>query len=110
MGVDWYSCNHCGGSFPDCGDFKMCECGYRWCSYECAEADGYKHKYWTDENGEDWEEQSCQYCRKEEFEDSALLEHALELLNLTRSELMEKYKFTLNSSNFGDVIVKNIPR
>ena len=35
---------------------------------------------------------SCKYCREEDFEDNVLLEYALELLNMERKELIEKYK------------------
>lgn len=43
MGVDWLSCNRCGSTFPDCGDFVRCsdDCYKEWCSEQCAEADGY---------------------------------------------------------------------
>lgn len=41
MGVEYYTCNYCGETFSDCGDFVGCECGTKWCDDECAEADGY---------------------------------------------------------------------
>lgn len=41
MSIDYYSCKHCGDSFPDVVDYVCCECGECWCSEECAETDGY---------------------------------------------------------------------
>jgi|HubBroStandDraft_4_1064222.scaffolds.fasta_scaffold00029_31 hypothetical protein len=46
MGVDWYPCNYCGRTFPDCGDYVLCSgndgnCGTEWCSDKCAEKEGY---------------------------------------------------------------------
>ena len=38
MSIDYYSCNNCGETFPDCGDYVSCEgCGTKWCCDECAE-------------------------------------------------------------------------
>ena len=43
MGVDWLSCNWCGETFPDCGDFVNCndDCYKVWCCEKCAKEDGY---------------------------------------------------------------------
>jgi hypothetical protein len=86
MGVDWLTCNYCGETFPDCGDYVYCEeCGTRWCSVECAEADGY---VW-DETSEHFE--TCKFCRGEDHTDEVLLEFALELLKMDREDLIEEY-------------------
>ena len=114
MGVDWIACNRCGETFPDCGDFVVCEnCCTEWCSWECAEEDGYKpehcNKYPELENRdemEDYREENCQhdnccnceyyepdsckYCRHEDYDDETLLEKALELLNMSREDLVKK--------------------
>ena len=46
MSIDYYSCEHCGDTFPDCGSYISCgNCGTMWCSDECADADGYKIEY-----------------------------------------------------------------
>ena len=89
MGVDWYACEKCGETFPDCGDFVRCECGVKWCSDECAEEDGYKYTYDEEEN---IEERSCKFCREEDFTDTELLEFILILDSVTRKELVEMYK------------------
>lgn len=43
MGVDWLSCERCGETFPDCGDFVSCndDCYKVWCCDECAKEDGF---------------------------------------------------------------------
>lgn len=89
MGIDWYSCNKCGETFPDCGDYVGCECGEHWCSEECASEHGYRREEACEEN--DWVESSCKYCRKEDVEDYALLSTALKLLGLTREDLVKKH-------------------
>lgn len=43
MSIDYYSCENCGTTFPDCGDYVNCECGKRWCSDKCADEDGYEN-------------------------------------------------------------------
>ena len=94
MGVDYYACESCGDTFPDCGDFVSCECGKRWCSDECAEADGHQEEEdgFTPEGSKWSQETSCNFCRKEEFEDYDLLELAQELLGKSRHDLIELYK------------------
>lgn len=85
MGVDWYSCEKCGDTFPDCGDYVRCDsCGRHWCSDECAEAEGYIR-------GDDEDEEGCNFCRGEDVEDSNLLRYCLEALTLTRSECVKAY-------------------
>lgn len=98
MGVDYYSCNFCGETFPDCGHYVNCECGYNWCSEECAEADGYIYKEW-EEDGEEKESYSCNFCREEDFESSELLQFALEKLNLTREDLVDEFKKSKQDTN-----------
>lgn len=117
MSVDYYACDYCGDIFCDCGDYVSCECGKHWCSEECAEEDGFERGHCglnkdTDDgvpeedcdfakNGEcnswgyeceHWTKESCKYCRNEDFDDYKLLNFALEVLNVTREELIEDYK------------------
>jgi hypothetical protein len=97
MGVDYLVCNNCGDTFPDCGSFVSCECGERWCSQSCAEADGYEYREYEDEDGEmveDEEESTCNFCREEDFEDYELLTFALSQLDLSRGDLIKLYKET----------------
>lgn len=121
MGVDWLSCNNCGNTFPDCGDFVRCndDCSKEWCSESCAKDDGYtkaKCKLGLDIDIEGFLEDdpsecpvycnsseeymecdgcvnyiptSCMYCRKEDYEDSELLNFALKMLDISRNDLIE---------------------
>ena len=113
MGVWYYTCENCGKNFPDCGYYVSCECGTRWCSDECAKEDGYvvEHcrKYPDLINRDEMEEyreehcdfkdccdceyyepDGCKYCRNEDYEDDVLLDKALELLNMSRQDLIDK--------------------
>jgi hypothetical protein len=105
MSVDYLVCKHCGDTFCDCGDFVSCECGEDWCSDECAETDGYKREscksgYDIDDKEcekscygcENYLESSCNFCRKEDFEDDKLLEFTLKLLKTDRQSLINLYK------------------
>jgi len=114
MGIDYIACNNCGRTFPDCGSYIICEnCSTEWCSDECAEEDGYipehcskypelDERYLMDEYREDhcnyddcysceyYAPDSCKYCRHEDYDDETLLEKALELLGMSREDLVEK--------------------
>lgn len=96
MSVDYYVCERCGETFPDCMDgIVWCECGNVWCCLECAYKDGYQFGVEVDEDGEEYETEegsSCKYCRGEEFYDNELLEYSLELLQMTKEELVIKLK------------------
>lgn len=111
MGVDWYPCKRCGTTYPDCGDYVSCSCGKSWCSDKCAEEDGYIQEYcklgkliddqiaeeeceFADKDNNCWQcsdyvEESCKYCREEDFDDAVLLEYALVGLKMSREELIE---------------------
>jgi len=84
MSIDYFSCNYCGNTFNDCGDYVSCDCGMTWCDDECARKDKYRQKR-NDES-------SCKYCREEDFEDLVLLKYALKELKLTRKQLVTNYK------------------
>jgi hypothetical protein len=94
MGVDWYSCKNCGETFPDCGDYTGCECGEHWCCDDCAEADGfqYEEEGFTPEGSKWSQETSCNFCRKEDYDEFELLRFALDKLGLSREQLIELYK------------------
>lgn len=86
MSVDYYSCNYCGETFPDCGDYVSCEgCGNCWCSEECAEEQGFR----IDVDNDEEYSTSCNFCRGEDYEDYELLEKALELLKISREDLIK---------------------
>ena len=95
MGIYYFACDYCGETFPDCGYYVSCEsCGTRWCSDECANEDGFVYR----ESHCDFEDcteckhyrpDSCKYCRKEDYDDATLLEKALELLKISREDLVK---------------------
>lgn len=113
MSVDYLVCENCGDTFPDCGYYVTCEgCGTDWCSDECAQEDGFvrehcsKYSYLNNRDlMEEYREEycnfeycteceyynpeSCKYCRKEDYEDYVLLDKALELLGMSREELVK---------------------
>ncbi|UJH95726.1 hypothetical protein [Bacillus phage vB_BtM_BMBsp2] len=94
MSSDMGTCNFCGDTFSKCGEFVGCDCNKSWCSDSCAEADGFQHEEdgYTPP-GSSWEQEtSCDYCRKEDFDDNVLLEYALDLLRMDRGQLVEMYK------------------
>lgn len=115
MGVEFYTCDNCGETFADCGEYVSCEtCCTKWCCDECAEEDGYvgehcklhpdlddydimyeymkKHcKYDSCTDCEHYVPYSCKYCRKEDYPDNVLLDYCMELLGVTRDQLVEKY-------------------
>lgn len=116
MSVDYYTCHKCEETFCDCGEYVSCECGNVWCSEECAEEDGFiaehckKHDVygWSDMNDErkirgcdysycsdscpEYVRDSCKYCREEDYEDRFLLKKALEVLKISREDLIKIVK------------------
>lgn len=85
MGVEFFPCDYCHESICDCGDYKRCECGRRWCDLKCAEKDGYVQE------DEDGEEKSCSFCRNEAAEDSDLFNFLLKKYNLERDTVLSEY-------------------
>ena len=117
MGISYYVCSECGDTYPDySSDSVYCEnCDTGWCSEECAEKAGYVREHckkyldlYDRDEMEDWREEncdfedctecehyvsdSCKYCRGEDFEDDILFKKALELLNMTREDLVKIMK------------------
>lgn len=114
MSLDYYVCDKCQNVTVNyC---VRCEnCGRTWCSDECASEDGHrptfcdKYEVFGDDEVElcrkihkcEYDDcikcdylvpESCKYCREEDFEDYKLLKYALQLLNMTRQELIDKIK------------------
>ena len=81
MSVDFYSCDCCGETFPDCGFYITCDCGKKWCSHLCAEDDGY-----------DGEKDSCSFCRNEKFTDTQLLEYIMNVQHINRQVIIDSMK------------------
>lgn len=89
MGVDWYSCSECGETFPDCGEYCVCEeCGTWWCSEKCAEKGGAE----VDDDSESYTYiVSCKFCREEDAPDSELLAFVLSRLDIDRRSFVYEY-------------------
>ncbi|OPH61883.1 hypothetical protein BC351_01175 [Paenibacillus ferrarius] len=95
MGVDWYTCNHCEGTFSDAGHYGQCSnCEDSYCG-DCY--DEFIEKYGTiDKTHERYSMYGsslieCDHCNGTEVSESELLTHALMKLNISRDELKEEY-------------------
>lgn len=90
MGVDFFPCDHCGDTICDCGVYYHCRdiCERKWCSKECAAAEGWRA---DKEDADDSNDYSCIFCRYEDAEDSELFHFLLEKYNLTRGEVLKMY-------------------
>jgi hypothetical protein len=85
MGVDFYACQNCGETYPDCGDYFTCStCESSFCSDECGGC-----------QVADDDTTSCVLCRVEVILDSDLLDFLLKGHNLTRSEAEALYRADL---------------
>ena len=83
MGVDYYPCDGCGGSYADCSEYIFgCDCGESYCSKECGDRQ-------TDPENEDY--YTCIMCRKEELRDYKLIAFLLSKLQLTRQAAVKLY-------------------
>lgn len=95
MGAEFLSCSYCGEGFSDYdAGWTSCRCGRDWCSPECAEADGYREV-----NGE----QSCNYCRGEDFEDYELLNFVISALGVNREDLVAFHKESRDQLKKGNI-------
>lgn len=90
MGVDYYTCDYCGKTFPDCCYYISCDCTRMWCSDVCAEKDGYENR--ENEEIEDGDDLiSCNFCRGEDVVDSDLLKFMIKHFKTTRSKMIDLY-------------------
>ena len=105
-----------GNGNPTCNE-EGGGCSKVWCSAECAKADGHikeycklgrkvvqgypeseeykcdlalkSNGYLSCEECNNYVAESCSYCRNEAFEDSELLEYALKMLDISKSDLIQ---------------------
>lgn len=69
MGVDYYTCQNCSDTFPDCGYYFTCNgCESMFCSNECGKKQSVDGK-------NRWNEDltSCIFCRHEAVTDRSVL-------------------------------------
>lgn len=93
MGVDFFTCDNCGETFNDCGDYAHCEtCGQYLCP-DCMRKYGVGHSMiMPNKDSEDDGYDPCPFCTKQIVNDKSLLEFALKELKTTREDLAKKYK------------------
>jgi hypothetical protein len=105
MGVDFYACENCGHTFPDCGDYFGCECGAIFCSSECgvriSEEVPTGDKY---ADGEDKYEDrtTCSFCRLENLADHEMIPFLLNKLGLTREQAVDMFRKENESKEDGE--------
>lgn len=89
MGIDYYSCNYCGKTFPDCGHYVYCndDCGRHWCSDSCASEEGRRQI----DDDTDPNSYNCNFCRKEDVDDHELFKFLMKTHKLTRKKLLKMY-------------------
>lgn len=96
MGVDFYTCDDCHDTFPDCGSYFGCDyCNNMLCD-ECAR----KHKagFYADfEDGDDGSDGHCPFCEGEVVSDDDLLSFAMLRMGVTYEELVVLYKAAHNA-------------
>jgi len=97
MGIDYYACDNCGDTFPDCGPYTHCEDCYRYLCSPCSdkmEIGSYRmSKNGQDDYDEDDEHGICPYCSGAIVTEEQLLEYALEKLGMGQDELEKELKF-----------------
>ena len=92
MGVDFYACENCGHTFPDCGDYFSCECGATFCCNECGGRSVTEPPDDWDEDT-DWEEVvTCIFCRLESVADHEMIPFLLNKLGLTREQAVDMFR------------------
>lgn len=91
MGVDFYPCDDCGETFPDCGVYFWCEdCSNKLCE-ECMRRHKAGDRY-DEYTGREKEHPYCPFCDGDVVSDADLLEFAIHLTGLTREEIIVRYK------------------
>lgn len=88
MGIDFFSCDSCGETLADCGEYDRCEfCKRRFCPpYRNNEGCG--KLQFVDENED---ERNCFFCRREEISNDQLVEALRMHLGLTREGAKQLY-------------------
>ena len=81
MGVDYYSCHECGDTFPDCGNYYPCDCGFSYCCEECADKETTEP-----ENDDDEGINTCKYCRNEAVTTDDILNFLCKKYQITITE------------------------
>ena len=88
MSVDYFVCQNCGDTFPDCYDYFTCSsCESIFCSDKCG-----GRKIVEDDGISDQDLTDCVLCRMEVISDHDLIKYLLLKYNITYDEACEGYK------------------
>ena len=111
MGIDYYACQLCSNTFPDCGEYDTCGCcGSHFCK-SCGEKQEKRYGYFeTDEDGNDESEdekyqdyytasdgnlKACDKCSLNIVDNHVMVEFLLKKFKVNRKnaekEIREKY-------------------
>jgi hypothetical protein len=86
MGVDFYACQNCGDTYPDCGYYFTCTgCESNFCSDKCGK------KISLDEESEYAKTlTSCVFCRYEEVTDRQVLLFLCKKYNIVEEDAIKE--------------------
>ena len=91
MSVDYYTCQNCHDTFPDCCDYFCCSgCESMFCTNECGGRELIKKAYTEDDR---WHEDqtTCIFCRVEKVADEDLLAFMLVRAGISKEEATKQY-------------------
>ena len=99
MGVDWYPCEDCGRTFPDCGPCGHCSCERFFCG-SCQNKFNVKYGTWDADDDEDYDPnvhedgllKKCDYCAFEKITAEDLLPFVLKKAGLTRKQAETQFR------------------
>ena len=84
MGIDYYVCDVCGESYPDCGPCGMCgNCESSLCG-DCHDKAKEKYGVHTDDS---YDSLKCQLCTKDVITNDVMVEFLLKRIGVTRKQV-----------------------
>ena len=97
MGIDFYTCELCGDTFPDCGEYGTCaKCENDICincyneqniKYGTVDKDSKEAKYFGDKALKE-----CNSCSEKIVHDSDIFEYLLKITKMTKDEIVKAVK------------------
>jgi len=95
MGVDYYVCDNCGETFPDCGDYRQCENGHYIGPCCFPKRSGFPEEQMTesDDYGDCVKTEYCPVCAKG-GDDREQRDKALALIARLVKSIKERPDFT----------------
>lgn len=93
MGVDFYTCENCERTFPDCGPYFSCTgCYSRFCSDKCGVKQIVQEEGEEDDGNYLEEVTSCIFCRKESVTDHDMVHFLLKKAGLTYDQAVQIFR------------------